>query len=293
MKIRVNGEEIPSQVVDFELNRLIQFYSEHGMPQERIREQIPMLKERAVSQAVGDKLLLKEAMRLDIPVSEDEVDERIARMKEDCGGEERFRKAMEKSATNIVHLRNQVRMGRKVDKLIEKITADIPEPTDEEAQAHYDAHRSEYRKSERVRAQHILVTPKSSSEEDRQEALAKIKGIRERVEAGADFASEAAAHSDCPSGRQAGGSLGWFSRGMMVKEFDDAVFSLPIGGLSNVVETQFGFHLIYKNDAEPEAIPEFYEIIDRIKDFLRHSARGDRLAAYVDELRSKAKVEIS
>ena len=141
------------------------------------------------------------------------------------------------------------------------------------------------------RAQHILVTPKSGSPEDDLAAIAKIREIRERILAGSDFSAEAAAHSDCPSGRQAGGSLGWFSRGMMVKEFDEAAFSMKVGELSDIVKTQFGYHVIYKNDAQPESIPDFSEVRERVKDLLRHQRRGEALAAYVAELREKASVE--
>ena len=72
--IKVNGREIPKNAVEFELNRLIRFYAEHGMPEDKIRHELPVLKERAEQQAIGAKLLFDEAARLDIPVSEDEIE---------------------------------------------------------------------------------------------------------------------------------------------------------------------------------------------------------------------------
>ncbi len=290
--IKVNGQEIPKNAVEFELNRLIRFYAEHGMPEDKIRQELPVLKERAEQQAIGAKLLFDEAARLDIPVSEEEIEERLEEMKAEAHGEERFMDILKKRGTNIVEFRNQLKLGRRVDKLVEQITSGVPEPTDEDVEKHFKEHAEEYGKGERVLAQHILVTPKSDGADDKLTAITQIREIRKRVEEGADFATEAAACSDCPSGKQSGGSLGWFSRGMMVKEFDEAVFSMPVNGLSDIVETQFGYHIIYKNDEQAASDPDLSEVFEQIRDFLRHTRRGDVLAAYVDELRDKAKVEI-
>ena len=87
-----------------------------------------------------------------------------------------------------------------------------------------------------VRASHILV----KTENEASELLSQIK-------AGKDFAELAKAHSDCPSGQQ-GGDLGFFTRGRMVKEFEDAAFSMETGQVSEPVGTQFGFHLIKVTD---------------------------------------------
>ena len=78
---------------------------------------------------------------------------------------------------------------------------------------------------------------------------------------------------------------------MMVKEFDEAAFSLPVGGLSGIVETQFGYHVILKNDEQPASVPDFLEARDRVMDLLRHDRRGKVLAAHVDELRRDARIE--
>ena len=289
--MKLNGHEIPKEAVEHELNRLIRFYVSHGMPEEQLRSQLQTLKERAEEQALGTALLFEEAERLEIPVTDEEVDKSVARMASEAGGPDRLRAILAKQGSDVKTLRTEIRRGRRVDKLVERITSAVPEPTEEEARAFYESHRSEFGKEGQVRAQHILVTPKDGSKEAKDAALAKIRAIKARVEAGSDFGEEAAAHSDCPSGKQAGGSLGWFSRGMMVKEFDEAAFSLPVGGLSDIVETQFGYHVILKNDEQPASVPDFLEARDRVMDLLRHDRRGKALAAHVDELRREARIE--
>ena len=292
--IKVNGQEIPQEAVDFELNRLLQFYAEHGVTEDKLRGEMPALKERAVQQAIGAKLLFDEAKRLDIAVSEDEIEGRLEEMKAQAKGEAPFLEMLKQRGTNIVEFRNQLKLGRRVDKLVEQVTsAEIVQPTEDEIAAHFKTHRDSYSKGVQVQAQHILVSVKPEDPNEKLAAIAKISEIRKRIEAGADFASEAAAHSDCPSGKQAGGSLGWFGRGMMVKAFDDSVFDLPVGGMSDIIETQFGYHLIYKNDEVPETTPELDDVYEQVKDFLLHAKRGDALTAFVDGLREQAEIEIT
>ena len=84
----------------------------------------------------------------------------------------------------------------------------------------------------RASARHILVDSKEKCEE-----------LKAQIEEGKDFADIAKAHSDCPSGEQ-GGDLGEFGQGMMVKEFDDVVFSAELNKVHGPVQTQFGYHLI-------------------------------------------------
>lgn len=84
----------------------------------------------------------------------------------------------------------------------------------------------------RARARHILVATKEACED-----------LKTQIEGGADFAALAKEHSDCPSGKR-GGDLGEFSRGQMVKEFDDVVFSGELGKTHGPIKTQFGYHLI-------------------------------------------------
>lgn len=98
-----------------------------------------------------------------------------------------------------------------------------------------------------VRASHILLmykgSSRSSSNRSKEEALTSIHDLKRQIDEGADFAQLARQHSDCPSSKS-GGDLGSFGRGAMVKPFEDAAFGIPVGAVSGVVETQFGYHII-------------------------------------------------
>ena len=135
------------------------------------------------------------------------------------------------------------------------------------------------------------MTFDSENEQERKAALARIEEIRKRTRGGSDFADEAAAHSDCPSGKQTGGSLGWVSRGTMVPELDEVLFSMDVGEISEVVETGLGYHIVRKTGQEDNIAAEFEEVRDKIREFLRHARRGEIIAAHVKELKEKAVIE--
>lgn len=101
--------------------------------------------------------------------------------------------------------------------------------------------------SDTVRASHILLmyqgSSRSTATRTKDQARQQIDQIKQQIDQGADFAALAGQHSDCPSGKQ-GGDLGPFGRGQMVKPFEDAAYGLPVGGTSDVIETDFGYHII-------------------------------------------------
>jgi len=289
MTIRINGQELPPEAIRYELERLLRFYAEH-LSAEQLRAQMDALKTKATEQAIGARLLIGEANRLDIKAPEGDVDDRVNTMIENAGGQENFAQLLEQQNLTEEMLRRSIEQGRRVDMLVDKITEGTPEPTEEEMSEHFEAHSQEYATPPRAQAQHILVRSEDN-DDDRNAAKTRLSEIKERIEEGADFASEAAAHSECPSGKKTGGSLGWFSRGMMVPEFDEAVFSMSVGALSELIETSFGYHLIHKTGHEDGGEAAFDEVRDKVREFLRHARRGEMIAAYVAELKAKAVIE--
>jgi len=103
--------------------------------------------------------------------------------------------------------------------------------------------------SEQVKASHILLmyqgSLRSSANRSKEEASSLIQELHGQAEGGTAFDELARSHSDCPSGTS-GGDLGTFGRGQMVPEFETAAFGLEVGGLSTVIETDFGYHIIQR-----------------------------------------------
>ena len=153
----------------------------------------------------------------------------------------------------------------------EKLDEIIAGAVDEDAvQAAYDATYSSAEPMQEWNASHILV----ETEDDAQALVEELKG-------GADFAELAKEKSTGPSGPN-GGELGWFSPGMMVKPFEDAVAKMQVDEIAGPIETQFGWHVIKLNDARMKGAPALDEVRDDIVSQLQNDAVELALSTLLD-----------
>ena len=293
----INGQPMSKEAVQFELDRLLKFYLQHGMRKEEIEKNLPKLAEKAQEQAIGAKLLLMRAEELDIPVTDAELDREVAHIIQQVGGRDNFVKTLAQQNLSEEDLRKNIRQGVRVNKLVMQACEGVSEPTEAEVEAFYNEHKADFVGEEQVLAQHILVKTEGLDAADKAQALEKIERIRKRIvnagdpgEVGQAFCNEARDNSDCPSGAQ-GGSLGWFGHGQLVPEFDKAAFALKCGEVSEVIETQFGYHIILKTDEKAGGQQELAEVAPQIRDLLRHETRGRAMTAFVAELRERVTIE--
>ncbi|WP_306045993.1 peptidylprolyl isomerase [Nioella sp. MMSF_3534] len=176
------------------------------------------------------------------------------------------------SAAMRLGLENEERAYVAALTLDEIALAEIPA---EELQAAYDAEFGEMEAVTEYNASHILV-------ETQEEAQALV----EELEGGADFAELAREHSTGPSGPN-GGQLGWFTAGMMVPSFEEAVFALEVGEVSPPVETRFGWHVVILNDSRDQAAPALEEVREQLEEGLRQA----RVDAHIESLTAAAEID--
>jgi peptidyl-prolyl cis-trans isomerase D len=132
---------------------------------------------------------------------------------------------------------------------------------EEEARTLYHQRSAIYDAPERVRARHILLKlAADAGEAEVAAAEERARGLRERIEAGEDFAEIAAENSDDPGSKGSGGDLGFFGRGQMVKPFEDAAFALSPGSLSELVRSDFGIHIIRVEERNAASQTPFEEV---------------------------------
>jgi peptidyl-prolyl cis-trans isomerase D len=135
-----------------------------------------------------------------------------------------------------------------------------PQVSDADIQKYYTDHSADYQVKEQVKVRHILIAvPQGSDAKADAAAKAKAEDILKQIKAGGDFAKLAAANSDDPGSKTQGGELGWLDRGKTVPEFDKMAFSLKPGQTSDLVKTQFGYHIIQteeKKDARTKPLAE-------------------------------------
>ena len=184
-------------------------------------------------------------------------------------------------------------MGLTIQHFIDnKFTQNTP-ISDEEVKKYYDENPSYFQEPEQVKASHIMIMVDSSADQAKKdEAKKKIEQVLQKVKAGADFAALAKEASEDTYTKDNGGDLDYFSKGQMVQAFEDAAFSLKPGEISNVVETEYGYHIIKVIDKKAAKTITLDESKEEIRSGLKSNKVNSDVSNYVTDLRSKAAVEI-
>jgi peptidyl-prolyl cis-trans isomerase D len=155
-------------------------------------------------------------------------------------------------------------------------------PDEDAVKGYFEQHRDEFAQRPQRRSRHILfAVDAAAGGEPLAAAEAKAKAALERLRQGEDFAVLAKELSDDPGSAGQGGDLGWFERGVMVKEFEDAAFSLPVGQVSEPVRSPFGLHVIEVTEARDTAEPDLDAVRGRVVEALQR-AEAERI--FYDQL---------
>jgi peptidyl-prolyl cis-trans isomerase D len=173
---------------------------------------------------------------------------------------------------------------------IDQIPGGKPTVTDADLQAYYNAHQDAYAVKEQVKARHILITaPKDADAKTDAAAKAKAEGILKQLRAGGDFAALAKANSDDPGSKDSGGELGFFGKGRMVPPFEKAAFALQPGQTSDLVRSDFGYHIINVEQHDMPHQKPLAEVKGDIQPLLEQQKLGQAEQAYATQLAAQAK----
>ena len=174
--------------------------------------------------------------------------------------------------------------------------------SDADIEKFYRENQKNFQVPEEITASHILIRPQVPAGKEKDaaavakadaEALAKIKAIQAKLKQGADFGALAEKESACPSGKSAKGSLGKFKRGMMVPEFDKAAFALKKGEMSDIVKTQFGYHIIKLTDRTAAGYEPLAKVKGDIKNYLKAKKTEEILKAQIEKTRKELGIKIN
>lgn len=168
------------------------------------------------------------------------------------------------------------------------------EVTEKDMQLYYKIHREEFMTPEMARARHILIrADKKASAEDRKRARERADGVLLKLKAGEDFAKLASEFSEDPGSKEKGGDLGFFSRGRMAPDFEEAVFSMKPGKVSEVVETEAGFHIIKMEEKKAAGAEPYEKVKERVRELVLNDAKKTKVQEFVDKAMRDAEVELN
>ena len=155
-------------------------------------------------------------------------------------------------------------------------------PSDADLMAAYNQNLSNFRMPERVQARHILLMTQGKPASDEPKIKAKAEDILKQLRAGADFAEMAKKNSEDTGSGGKGGDLGWVTRGQMVPEFEKATFSLKPGVISDLVKTQYGYHIIQVQAHEEARVRPFAEVKDELSKSWKQMQAGQKMQQIED-----------
>ena len=281
----------PSPMSDYQagLDQLHRQVSMTGrQPDEK---EMPTLKQRILDNLIDRELLKQEAEKRGIKADDAEVNAQLDAVKKGTTPEN-FANSLKQMNMTEPALKDYFASQLAMKKLIDKELASKIVVTPEEVKAFYDGNPDVFKTPEMVRASHILVkVDKTATAEEKAKALEKIKGIQKRIQGGEDFAKVAKEVSDCPS-KDNGGDLNFFQKGQMVPPFENAAFSMKPGETSDIVETEFGYHIIKLTDKKDAGTMSFDEVKPRIEQHLKSEKMSQEFPKYIETFKSKAKIEI-
>jgi peptidyl-prolyl cis-trans isomerase D len=155
---------------------------------------------------------------------------------------------------------------------------------DAELRAVYAGSMDNFRMPERVKARHILIKTQGKSDAEKKQALAKAQDLLKQLKAGADFTQLAQKNSEDSSNAPKGGDLGWFVRGQMVPEFDKAAFALKSGDMSDIVNTEFGYHIIKVDEKEAARVKPFEEVKAQLAAEVKKQRITEKMQTTADQM---------
>ena len=285
---RVNGEAVNKTEFDRAVSAL---EARNGGPvpaqqRDRVLRQV-------LDQIVDYKLLIQEGRARKIEATDAEVDARMKEIQAQFPTEDAFKQMLTARKTTLEQVRSDIRQDITVQKLIENAIADKVAVKPEQVTDFYTKNPDQFKQPERVRASHILImVPKDSDAAVKTAARTKAAAILKDVKAGKDFAALAKQHSQDPGSAPKGGDLGFFQQGQMVGPFNEVAFTLAPGQVSDLVETEFGFHIIKVAEKQaPRTVP-LEEVRPQLEQYLERTNREQQTDAFVNGLKTKGKIEI-
>lgn len=286
MPLIINGERIEDPQIAQEAQSLQRTFEQ--MPPE-LREERGLdaaefqkhLWDWSKENVIERVLLRQRAAKNSAAIGQDAVEEALAEIKKQQGGEEQFSLGRDEDA-----LRRDVETRLRLDRLIGEITKNVKPPKNTEVADYYRKHRAEFEVPEQVKAAHIVKNVDEKTDEAA--ALEAIQKAESEIAAGRPFGEVADQYSDCPGN---GGDLGYFARGQMVAEFDTVVFDMEPGNYSPVFRTPFGFHIAKLDDKRPAHTRNLQQASDEIKEGLLQRKMMKAVEDFVDRLKAEAEIE--
>ena len=287
---RVNGDEISEAKLESSFSA---FTQKEGLdiPESEAPEEFKVLKEQILEVLIRQQLLWQYAKQNDFVASNEETDKVIGQLRATFPTQEAYKEKLQSSGFTEEGFAEDTRQRLSVEMMIKDLNQSTS-VTEKELADYYAANPKQFRMPEQVRVRHILIQVAPDADQAAKDAARKKAEsvLAEAGKEGADFAELAKKYSQGPSAEN-GGDLGYQGRGRLVKPFEDAAFALKQGEISDLVLTQFGYHIIKLEDRREGQLASLDQVKDQLSAYLKKTKASQSLQDKLEQLRSEANVE--
>jgi peptidyl-prolyl cis-trans isomerase len=242
---------------------------------------------RLVDSIIQEELLSQEAKKQSLKIDESELKNNVDQWKNSITKDTTAKEYYEKNGITEEVVTDIFKEQMNISALEANYTKNNP-VTQAEIDKYYNEHKSEYTNAQ-VKASHIIIKTQNDdgtemSQDKVDSAKKQIDEIYAKIKAGEDFAKLAKQYSQDAS-KDAGGDLGFFSKGQMVKEFEEVAFSMKVGEVSEPFKTKYGYHVVKLTDKKEDTTDP-----KQVKEFLKGTLQQEKFNKYVEELKKAAKI---
>jgi peptidyl-prolyl cis-trans isomerase C len=249
------------------------------------------LKENILRRLIEDELIVQKAKTETVNLADEEFEARFADHRKRFGSDQAYQDFLKRTNQSEQELRSELKKTLLRERLYAKLIPDT-DPLDADAKAYYEKNLQRYVDPEQIKASHILLKYQESDPDPvKQEKISKCKKLATEAKKGGDFAKLAADNSDGPTASR-GGDLGFFPRGRMVKQFEDAAFAAKPGAIVGPVETPFGCHVIKVFEKKERRQRPFEEAKPSVLATLKAIQKGEATRNLLAEMRRTAQVKV-
>ncbi len=287
---RVNGKMITRADLEEAKQAMVMHYARQGRPTPNATE--AGFDREVLEEIIRREVVLAEGLKHEIPDLDNKVKKQIYQIETQVGGHEALLEGIRSANMTEVDLNEQIRNQIVWQETMKNISDPDIEITLTESKSFYERNKTKFRQPEQVQASHILIrVPKDASEEIKKEKRLQLDAAITRIKNGEKFSDVAKDVSEDPTSGANGGDLGSFPRGMMVPEFEAAAFSLEQDKLSDIIITQFGYHVLVVTGKTEARELAFDEVKEKIASHLKTQKSAEVAKKYIDDLRNSANVE--
>lgn len=255
---------------------------------QELQERLSEARREFLSRVVEEKLILSQAKKMQVIVKDSEVDEMVVEARNKFQSREQFLQALSEQGLSEKRLWERFRDQIMTSKLVSYDVKSKVSVSPGEISEFYRAHQDEFQQGERVRLQQILVRVSNRKPE---EAKTLADSLVKQISEGGSFEELAKTHSEGSEAKE-GGEMGWMERGQLLGAIDEKVFALPVGGVTDPIETTLGYHIFKVIDKQPALLKALNDVRGEIQDRLFKQKLKKRLDSYVDDLKKNAYISI-